>query len=159
MPVFFLCVVVYIFWDYTHTHTHTHTYIYIYIYITKENVILILFMFCWDASCGEVSGIIQSQVVPWMDGFITRVSVNFDENLTHWMCRSLNTYDCLMLVKLWSQPWYLFWGNYFTIILVRLIQLETGELYTEKINTCKWEGFVRFNIFKGGGMKFSCLYD
>jgi hypothetical protein len=70
-----------------------------------------------------------------MDCFITRVLVNFDENLTHWLCRRLNTYDCLIRVKLWSQPEYLLWGNYFNIMLVTLVQLETGELYTEKINS------------------------
>jgi hypothetical protein len=36
-------------------------------------------VFCWDVTCGEVLGIIQSQVVVWMVGFITRILVNFDE--------------------------------------------------------------------------------
>ena len=40
-------------------------------------------LFHWDISCEEDSGIIQSQVLPCMDSFITRALVNFDENLTH----------------------------------------------------------------------------
>jgi hypothetical protein len=32
-----------------------------------------------DVSSGEVLGIIQSQAVVWMGGFITRELVNFDE--------------------------------------------------------------------------------
>ena len=57
--------------------------IYIYIYITKKDATRILSVYCWDVSCSEVLGIIQSQVVSWMGGFITRVLVNFDENLMH----------------------------------------------------------------------------
>jgi len=39
-------------------------YIYIYIYISKEDVTCILSLFRWDVNCGEVLGIIQSQVLP-----------------------------------------------------------------------------------------------
>jgi len=57
-------------------------------------------VFRWDVGCGEVLGTIPSQVVPWMGSFDTRVIVNFDENLTHGMCRTFNIYDCLMRVEL-----------------------------------------------------------
>jgi len=57
-------------------------------------------VFRWDVGCGEILGIIQSQVIPWMGSFDKRVTVNFDENFTHGMCRTFNTYDCLICVKL-----------------------------------------------------------
>ena len=53
------------------------------VYISKEVVIRILSLFCWDLNCGEVLGIIQFQVLPEIGCFITRVLVNFDDNLTH----------------------------------------------------------------------------
>jgi hypothetical protein len=34
-----------------------------------------------------------------MGGFITRVLVNFYESLMHFICRKINTHDCLMRVK------------------------------------------------------------
>jgi len=37
---------------------------------------------------------------------------------------------------------------------VSLVELETGKLYTEKVNTCNWEGYVRFNISKDGDSKY-----
>lgn len=40
-------------------------------------------LFYWDINCEEVSVIIQFQVLPCMDCFITRALANFDENLTH----------------------------------------------------------------------------
>jgi hypothetical protein len=55
----------------------------IYIFFTKKDVTRILSVLRSDISCGEFLGIIQSQAIPWMGGFITRVLVNFDENLTH----------------------------------------------------------------------------
>ena len=58
-------------------------YIYIYIYIKLRKMKPIFCLFHWDISCEEDSGIIQSQVLPCMDSFITRALVNFDENLTH----------------------------------------------------------------------------
>ena len=51
-----------------------------YIFFTKKNVTRILSVFRWDVSCGEVLGKIQSQVVPWMGGFIIIVLENLDEN-------------------------------------------------------------------------------
>jgi hypothetical protein len=42
-----------------------------------------LSVFRWDVSCGEVVVTVQSQAFPSMGGFITRVLVNFDGNLTH----------------------------------------------------------------------------
>ena len=50
---------------------------------TKKGVTRVLSVFRWDVSCGEFLGIIQSQVVPWTGGFIIRVLVNSDDNLTH----------------------------------------------------------------------------
>ena len=40
-------------------------------------------LFHWDINCEEVSDIIQSQVLPCMDCFITRALVNYDENVMH----------------------------------------------------------------------------
>ena len=105
-------------------------------------------MFRWDVSCGEVLGIIKTHVLHWMGCFITRLLINCNENLTHWMCR-FNSYGCLTCVKLLLQTGYLFWGKYFSIILVSLVRLETGTLCTERVNTWKWEGCARLNIFKG----------
>jgi len=45
------------------------------------------------------------------------------------------------------------WGNYFNIIFVRLVQLEIGNLYTEKRSMWNW-GYVRFNICKDGDSKY-----
>ena len=72
----------------------------IHTYFTKKDVTHILSVFRWDVSHGEVLGIIQFHVLPRMGCFIIGVLVNFVENLTHWLCRRFNTYDCLMRVKL-----------------------------------------------------------
>jgi len=37
---------------------------------------------------------------------------------------------------------------------VSLVRLERGKLCTEGVNTWKWEGCVRFNIFKDGESKY-----
>jgi len=44
--------------------------------------------------------------------------------------------------------------NYFNIILVSLVWLETCKLYTEKASMCKWEGYPKFNISKDGNSKY-----
>jgi len=44
---------------------------------------------------------------------------------------------------------------------VSLVRLKTGKLNTEKVNTWKWGGYVRFNISKEGNSKYrevSCFY-
>jgi hypothetical protein len=41
----------------------------------------------------------------------------------------------------------LFWGNYFDTILVSLVQLDAGKLYTEILNTWLWDlTFVKMVI-------------
>jgi hypothetical protein len=37
---------------------------------------------------------------------------------------------------------------------VSLIRLETSKLYTEKVNTWKWEDYARFDISKDGDGKY-----
>ena len=57
------------------------------LYFSKKDATPVLCLFHLDVSCGEMLGLIQSQVFPWMCCLITRLLIKFAENLTHWMCR------------------------------------------------------------------------
>jgi len=65
------------------------------IYFGKKEAIRILSVFCWDVSCDEASGIIQSQVLTCMGCFITRAwKVHFEAfPRTLWFLRLLSSKD------------------------------------------------------------------
>jgi len=63
-----------------------------------------------------------------------------------------------MRVKLWYQLEQLFWGDHVNILHASLVRLDTSKLCTEKVNTWKWDGNARFNIFKDGDTKYSEVY-
>ena len=66
----------------------TDLYLYLYtLYFTKKDATPVLCLFHLDVSCGEMLGLIQSQVFPWMGCLITRLLIKIDKNLTHWNCR------------------------------------------------------------------------
>ena len=77
-----------------------YTFICIYIYFTKRDVTRFV---CSAEKLWWSLGIRQSQVVPWTGWIITRFLLNYDENLSDWMRRKVNTYGCLTLLKLWQQ--------------------------------------------------------
>ena len=53
-------------------------YLYLYtLYFAKKDAIRVLCLFHLDVSCGEMLGLIQSQVFPWVGCFITRLLINF----------------------------------------------------------------------------------
>ena len=67
----------------------TDFYLYLYTLLRKMQ-----FLFCFfflDVSCGQMLGLIQSQVFPSMGCPITGWLIKFAENLTHWMCWKFNT--------------------------------------------------------------------